>query len=209
MTALNVQLYRVVEGQETPPPVASIDAAQNWATKVNGPVADGEYSAKAHAQSTDGSAPPTGSSKQWASKTGSAVAGGEFSAKHWAGIALSAAGSAVGAVIANQPIVNNQAAPADIAALDFAGLIGGLFVVCIERVTTGVGAQSRYQVGVFLFLKKGASYEISPISVTGDDPGVELTITAGGKVQYTSSNQTGDASVSRVSSMHWSFPTPA
>lgn len=64
------------------------DEAREWAIKTDGPVetdpAD-EWSAKAHASSTNGDAPDTGSAKQWAiTAEDTVVADGEYSAKHYA-----------------------------------------------------------------------------------------------------------------------------
>lgn len=60
------------------------DLSQSWATKTTGAVSGSEFSAKAHASSTDGNEPTTGSAKSWAQKVGAAVVTGLYSAKEWA-----------------------------------------------------------------------------------------------------------------------------
>jgi hypothetical protein len=66
------------------PPQGVATLAQDWASKTDGAVAGGEFSAKAHASSTDANEPTTGSAKSWAQRTGAAVITGAYSAKEWA-----------------------------------------------------------------------------------------------------------------------------
>lgn len=203
---MNVQRYRVLEGVETPEPDASVDLAKNWATKTDGEVADSEYSSKAYAQSTDANAPVGGSAKQWSIKTDGPVAGGELSAKAHAILAAASAASAAGAVIAKQALVNGQEEPADVTALAFGGgLIAGFFCYSVRRVTSGEGATAVFETGLYMVLRLLDDYALAPLGALGVTS-VEFTITAGGQVQYTSTEITGDPEVSEITTMHWALP---
>lgn len=91
-------------------------------------------------------------------------------------------------------VVNNQSSAANVTGLSFSGASVRSFVVDyqIYRNTTGGGATELAESGtlVGVYSTVAASWEMAQPSVVGD-AGVELSITAAGQVQYTSSNITG------------------
>lgn len=91
-------------------------------------------------------------------------------------------------------VANNQVAAANVTGLSFAGASVRSFVVDYEiyRNTTGGGATELAEAGMLVgvFSTVASTWEMIQAPVVGD-AGVELSITAGGQVQYTSSNITG------------------
>jgi hypothetical protein len=100
-------------------------------------------------------------------------------------------------------LVNNQATPADITDLKVNSRAVSQATVdfLVQRVTTGVGAVELIESGSFI-LTYNPTAEDWNISLTNinspDNSGVDFTVTASGQVRYTSSNETGTASISRV-----------
>lgn len=100
-------------------------------------------------------------------------------------------------------LVNSQAVAADIT-----GLLVNLnktriatVEYLIERVTTGGGATELIEGGSFSLVYKPTSaiWTIVAIGTPGPSAGgITFTITAAGQVQYTSTNITGTASISRI-----------
>lgn len=98
-------------------------------------------------------------------------------------------------------IANNQSAAANVTGLLFAGASVRSFVVeyQVYRNTTGGGATELAETG---FLKGtystvAASWEMANYDCVGD-AGILFSITAGGQVQYTSTNITGSAATSKM-----------
>lgn len=102
-------------------------------------------------------------------------------------------------------IVNNQASAADITGLKFnkAGTTGAFVEFLVQRVTTGGGAVELTEIGVFsvIYEPTSNSWTLTEINVNNpDNSGVTFSITSTGQVQYTSTNETGTAS---ISSLFW------
>lgn len=98
----------------------------------------------------------------------------------------------------NQTINNNQSGAANVVGLTFAGSKGGRFHFDIMRSTSG-GNFSETGVGFVSFNSTTSVWNFTYDSKF-DDAGVDLTITSGGQVQYTSDNMAGSgyACVMRV-----------
>lgn len=101
------------------------------------------------------------------------------------------------------PLVNNQAAPADIDGLkvNSRAVSFATFDYLVQRVTTGVGATELIESGTINLTYRPTDEDWDRSVVIGelpDDAGIEFTVTADGQVQYTTSNITGTASISRV-----------
>lgn len=83
---------------------------------------------------------------------------------------------------------NNQSSPANVTGLAFANgttrSFESLISISIDATT------DLYAVYKILGIQKGSDWHIS-ISYTGDDTGIEFSITSAGQVQYTSSNLSG------------------
>lgn len=84
---------------------ASEALAQNWASSVSAPVADGLFSAREYAAGSQSGT--GGSAKDWATKLGTAVSGGEFSAKFHA----QAAGTSETNAAASRAAIDNRLYP--------------------------------------------------------------------------------------------------
>lgn len=127
-------------------------------------------------------------------ENGPAITATWFNAIRTAGIALeSFLGTVTG--LTSFTIANNQAAAADVTGLLFNGTSVKMAIVDyrIRRRTTGGGAEERVQGGSFVALYKAtaATWSITPGPQSGDDAGVEFSITNAGQVQYVSDNQAG------------------
>lgn len=96
-------------------------------------------------------------------------------------------------------IVNNQTSDANIDGLSFdAEKVSQASVdYLIQRVTTGGGATELIESGTFYAAYKPTS-EDWVLSDVPSTAGVTLSITADGQVQYTSSNISGTASISKI-----------
>lgn len=99
-------------------------------------------------------------------------------------------------------IANNQGSPADVTGLLFDSSIQGAAFIDYEiyRNTTGGGATKLKEAGNFMvsFTPGGSPvWDIGARQFIGDAQ-VDFTITALGQVQYTSSNISGTADVSRM-----------
>lgn len=100
-------------------------------------------------------------------------------------------------------IANNQASAADISGLKFSSrdLSQAVVEFLVTRVTTGGGATELVESGLFIVAYKPTSdaWAINLVNINSpQNSGVDFTITAAGQVQYTSSNITGTASISRM-----------
>lgn len=100
-------------------------------------------------------------------------------------------------------IANNQAAAADVTGLKFdkRGVSQAIIEFLVQRVTTGAGAVELIESGILIVTYNPTSedWNLQAVSAnTPDNSGVDFTITSSGQVQYTSSNETGTASISKL-----------
>lgn len=100
-------------------------------------------------------------------------------------------------------LANNQSSAADVDGLKVNSRAVSQAVVefLVQRVTTGAGATELVESGSFIltYNPTAADWSISLTNINSpDNSGVDFTVTATGQVQYTSSNITGTASISRV-----------
>ncbi len=108
-------------------------------------------------------------------------------------------------------LVNDQAAPADVIGLkvNARGVSQAFVEYLIQRVTTGGSAIELIETGLFTlsYRPTDESWDLEVIhEEQPDDSGVDFTVTADGQVQYTSTDATGDPSISR---MFWRLRTLA
>ncbi len=100
-------------------------------------------------------------------------------------------------------IVNNQAGAADITGLrfDYRGVSQAAVDYLIQRVTTGGGAVELIETGTFRAVYRPTSNSWDLVQDADadqpDNSGVVLSITSTGQVQYTSTNTTGTAHISK------------
>ena len=96
-------------------------------------------------------------------------------------------------------LVNNQSSAADIEGLYFDLRKVGQVTVdyLIQRVTTGGGAQEKIESGTFYLVYKPTT-NAWVLSGGPTTAGITLSVTALGQVQYTSTNLTGTASISKL-----------
>ena len=99
-------------------------------------------------------------------------------------------------------ITNNQATPASVTGLifDYTVSRSGYIRYTIQRITTGGGATSLVETGIIFvaYRPDTATWDLIPGPSGADYAGVDFSITAGGQVQYVSSNITGTPSVSQL-----------
>lgn len=100
-------------------------------------------------------------------------------------------------------IVNNQSTPADVTGLRFnkGGVSQAVFEYLIQRVTTGGSAIELIESGILIFVYRPTDDDWEIVVVNEempDDAGVDFTVTTDGQVQYTSSNESGNASISTL-----------
>lgn len=81
---------------------------------------------------------------------------------------------------------NNQATAANVTGFTVSSAISSRYLVGIYREAT----TNSYETLDVLVVKKNGSYQIS-INAVGDNPGVVLSITSAGQIQYTSTSVTG------------------
>ena len=98
---------------------------------------------------------------------------------------------------------NNQALAANIEGLkfDYARVSQATIDYTIQRVTTGGGATELIETGEYraVYLPSSNTWNIFQMWTSGPhDSQVVLSITSSGQVQYTSSNITGTASISKI-----------
>lgn len=95
-------------------------------------------------------------------------------------------------------LVNNQGVAAEIEGLTFDKARVGQAAVdyLIQRVTTSTGATELVETGTFFVVYKPTS-DTWVLSSGPTTAGITLTVTAAGKVKYTSTNITGTASISK------------
>jgi hypothetical protein len=125
---------------------------------------------------------------------GPAITATWFNSIRTAGIALeSFLGTITG--LTTFTIVNNQVAAADVTGLLLNSTNVKMAVIDyrIRRRTSGGGADERVQGGsmVALYKQTAATWSLTPGPQSGDDAGVEFSITNAGQVQYVSDNQSG------------------
>ena len=103
-------------------------------------------------------------------------------------------------------LVNNQAAYANITGLSFNSTVlkHAIIEYFVQRVTTGGGAVELHEAGVLraVWQQTSATWAISQGDAAPDDAGITFGIaTSGtvGNVQYQTTNETGTASVSKIS----------
>lgn len=104
----------------------------------------------------------------------------------------------------NFALVNNVAVAANIDGLTFTSKTVSQAVVdfFIQRVTTGIGATEILTSGTFHLVYKPTSNAWALVIMGTPGPsasGITFSVTAAGQVQYTSSNITGTASISKIS----------
>jgi len=94
---------------------------------------------------------------------------------------------------------NNQAAAADVTGLKFSYKSVSQVTIdyLIQRVTTGGGAQELIETGQFYLAYKPTS-DTWVLSGGPTTAGVTLSVSSAGQVQYTTSNITGTASISKI-----------
>ena len=99
---------------------------------------------------------------------------------------------------------NNISVAKDITGLNFNSdsVSHGIVEFFIQRVTTGTGATELITSGLFHVVYKPttSAWALTVIGTPGPSiSGITFSITAAGQVQYTSSNITGTASISKIS----------
>lgn len=99
---------------------------------------------------------------------------------------------------------NNNAVEADIQGLSFSkeNASQGTIEYLIQRVTTGGGATELISSGVLhaVYKPTTAAWDLfTPFAEGPSASGITFSITTDGQVQYTSSNVTGSASISKIS----------
>ena len=99
-------------------------------------------------------------------------------------------------------LVNNQASAADVVGLQLNGAKTSTAIIeyIIQRITTSTGATELVEAGVKQAVFKPVSNSWSLLTIGTPGPsasGVTLSITSLGQVQYTSSNITGTALISK------------
>lgn len=101
------------------------------------------------------------------------------------------------------PIANNQVVAKNIEGLqfDYKKINQVTVEYLIQRITTSTGATEIISAGMFMLAYKPVSqtWHIVNIGTPGpDSSGVTFSVTTGGQVQYTSSNITGTANISKI-----------
>lgn len=101
------------------------------------------------------------------------------------------------------PLVNNQASAANIEGLQFDYVKTNQVIIeyIIQRITGSISPTELIQTGVFALAYKPAAqtWHIVTIGSTGpDSAGITFSVTTGGQVQYTSTNMTGSANISKI-----------
>ena len=100
-------------------------------------------------------------------------------------------------------LVNNQSSAANITGLKFNHKKVSMAAIdyCVQRVTTSTGAVELTEAGLLYAVYEPTSEDWALQAMTGagpDDAGITFTITAAGQVQYTTTNITGTAYLSRI-----------
>lgn len=100
-------------------------------------------------------------------------------------------------------IVNNQASAANIDGLsfDYRVVSQGIIEFLVQRVTTGAGAVEIISSGVIhaVYKPTSATWALKiPWTAGPSASGLTFSITSDGQVQYTSTNETGTASISKI-----------
>lgn len=86
----------------------------------------------------------------------------------------------------NFAFANSQSTPTDVTGFMVSSSLSSRYLVGIYREATS----NKYETLDVLVVKKGSTYSAS-ITGVGDDPGVTLSITATGQIQYTSTTAAG------------------
>lgn len=100
-------------------------------------------------------------------------------------------------------LANNQASAADLVGMqfDYKKVNQVNIEYLIQRITTSTGTTELIQTGVFQLAYKPitAAWYINTVGSTGPDAGgITFSVTATGQVQYTSTNITGTANISKI-----------
>lgn len=100
-------------------------------------------------------------------------------------------------------LVNNQASAADVTGLvfDLRQTSQAIVEYLVQRITTSTGATELVESGIFIvsYMPTSATWELHSVSAdTPDNSGVTFSVTSAGQVQYTSTNITGTASISKL-----------
>lgn len=100
-------------------------------------------------------------------------------------------------------LVNNQSSAADVTGLrlDKRGVTCAVMEYLVQRITTGGSAVELTEFGMLAFVWNPTSASWTKVTIHEEDPddaGVTFTITTTGQVQYTTTNASGDPSISKL-----------
>ncbi|CAB4152345.1 hypothetical protein UFOVP610_7 [uncultured Caudovirales phage] len=99
-------------------------------------------------------------------------------------------------------ILNNQAVAVDVPGLSFNSSSPSLISIeyILQRITTGGGATQLIQSGILHLVRQPStpSWNLRHIGSPGPDSSITFSVTSGGRIQYTSTNITGTASISKM-----------
>jgi hypothetical protein len=98
-------------------------------------------------------------------------------------------------LLTDATINNNQSSPANVTSLSFdpANVRGAVVIYTIYRVTTSTGATEATETGTIYVGYKSTAGTWDITVVGSANAGVTFSITAGGQIQYTSTNFSGSS----------------